>query len=146
MSCMCAQLCPTLCDLMDYSLPGCSLHVILQARILQWVIISSFRGSSQLKASSESLALQVDTLPLCHLGSPIVIFYIGENHKQKSYVILKRVVVVGMDYYFLHLSWCLFLTILKTGPIQILVGEYGLEPSSLKVIKIQNSLCNFLSY
>ena len=31
---VCAQLCPTLCDLMDSSLPGSSLHGIFQARIL----------------------------------------------------------------------------------------------------------------
>ena len=32
-----AQLCLTLIDLMDYSLPGSSIHGILQARILEWV-------------------------------------------------------------------------------------------------------------
>ena len=35
------QSCPTLCDPMDCSLPGCSVHGILQARILEWVAISS---------------------------------------------------------------------------------------------------------
>ena len=33
-------LCLTLCDLMDYSLSGSSVHGILQARILEWVSIS----------------------------------------------------------------------------------------------------------
>ena len=42
-----AQLCPTLCDPMDCNLPGSSVHGILQARILEWVAISSSRGSSQ---------------------------------------------------------------------------------------------------
>ena len=41
------QTCPTLCDPMDYSLPGSSVQGILQARILEWVAISSSRGSSQ---------------------------------------------------------------------------------------------------
>ena len=41
------QSCPTLCDPMDCSLPGSSLHVILQARVLEWVAISFSRGSSQ---------------------------------------------------------------------------------------------------
>ena len=36
-----------LCDSMDCSLPGSSVHGILQARILEWVAISSFRGSSR---------------------------------------------------------------------------------------------------
>ena len=37
-----AQSCPTLCDLMDYT-----VHRILQARILEWVTFPSSRGSSQ---------------------------------------------------------------------------------------------------
>ena len=41
-----AQLCRTLCDTMDCSLPGSSVHEILQARILEWVAIPFFRGSS----------------------------------------------------------------------------------------------------
>ena len=44
--CVCGQLCPTLCDPMDYSLPGSSVHGISQARILEWVAISSLKGSS----------------------------------------------------------------------------------------------------
>ena len=32
-----AQSCPTLCDPMDYSLPGSSIHGIFQARVLEWV-------------------------------------------------------------------------------------------------------------
>ena len=42
-----AQSCPTLCDPMDCSLPGSSLHWILQARVLEWVAISLSRGSSR---------------------------------------------------------------------------------------------------
>ena len=41
------QWCPTLCDPMDCSLPGFSVHRILQARILEWVTTSFSRGSSQ---------------------------------------------------------------------------------------------------
>ena len=39
-----SQSCPTLCDPMDCSLPSSSVHGILQARILEWVAISSSRG------------------------------------------------------------------------------------------------------
>ena len=42
-----AQSCPTLCDPVDYSLPGSSLHGILQARVLEWVAIAFSRGSSR---------------------------------------------------------------------------------------------------
>ena len=41
------QSCPTLCNPVDCSPPGSSVHGILQARILEWVAISSSRGSSQ---------------------------------------------------------------------------------------------------
>ena len=44
-----AQLCPTLCDPMNYSPPGSSVHGISQARILECVAISSSRGSSRLR-------------------------------------------------------------------------------------------------
>ena len=41
------QSCPTLCNPMDCGLPGSSVRGILQARILEWVAVSSSRGSSQ---------------------------------------------------------------------------------------------------
>ena len=41
------QSCLTLCDLMDYSPPGSSVHGILQARTLEWVAIPFSRGSPQ---------------------------------------------------------------------------------------------------
>ena len=45
--CLCvSQSCLTLCDPMDCSPPGSSVHGILQARILEWVAISFSRGSS----------------------------------------------------------------------------------------------------
>ena len=49
---MCAQALQsylTLSDPMDYSLPGSSVHGILQAKILEWVAMPSSRGSSQPK-------------------------------------------------------------------------------------------------
>ena len=43
--CLCAQSCLTLGDPLDCSPPGSSVHGILQARILEWVAISSSMGS-----------------------------------------------------------------------------------------------------
>ena len=40
------QSCPTLCNPMDCSLPGSSVHGIVQARVLEWGAISFSRGSS----------------------------------------------------------------------------------------------------
>ena len=44
--CQVLHLCLTLCDPMDCSPPGSSVHGILQARILEWVAMPSSRGSS----------------------------------------------------------------------------------------------------
>ena len=44
--CVHAQLCPTLCDPMDYSPPGSSVHSAFLARTLQWVAIFFFKGHS----------------------------------------------------------------------------------------------------
>ena len=40
------QLCKTLCNPVDYSLSGSSVHGILQTRILEWVAVHSSMGSS----------------------------------------------------------------------------------------------------
>ena len=42
-----SQSCPALCDPVDCSPPGSSIHGILQARIPEWVAIPFSRGSSQ---------------------------------------------------------------------------------------------------
>ena len=42
-----AQLCPTLCNPMECSLPGSSFHGFFQAIVLEWIAISFSRGSSQ---------------------------------------------------------------------------------------------------
>ena len=42
-----AKSCPIFCDSMDYSPPGSSVHVFIQTRILEWVAIPFYRGSSQ---------------------------------------------------------------------------------------------------
>ena len=41
------QLCSTLCNPVNRSPPGSSIHGILQARILEWVAIPSSKGSSR---------------------------------------------------------------------------------------------------
>ena len=42
-----AQLCLTLCDPVDYSPPGCSIHGIFQARVVEWVAIAFYREKSR---------------------------------------------------------------------------------------------------
>ena len=67
----CVRSCPTLCDPMDYSPSGSSVHGILQARILEWIAISSSRdlpdpGTEPM--SPVSPAPQLASLPAEPLG------------------------------------------------------------------------------
>ena len=65
------QSCLTLCDHMDYSLLGPSVHRILQARILEWIAIPFFRGSSQPRDQ---------TLVSCTAGEFFTIWGTRETH------------------------------------------------------------------
>ena len=72
-SCLVAQSCLTLCDAMDYSPPGSSVHEILQARIY-WRRLT-FPSPEDLPNSEMepmSPVLQADSLLLSHQGSPKV--------------------------------------------------------------------------
>ena len=58
-----AHSCPTLCDPVDCSLPGSSVHRILQARILEWVAISFSRRASWPRDWILVSAMWADALP-----------------------------------------------------------------------------------
>ena len=75
-----------LCNPMDCNSPGCSVHRILQARILEWVAISSAKGSSWPRdwTRISCISYVVNSLPLLHLGSHLeggstenILYYIG---------------------------------------------------------------------
>ena len=62
-----------LCDLLECSLPGPSVHGILQVRILEWIAIPFSRGSSQSRDRTYVSCIGRQILyPLSHLGSLIV--------------------------------------------------------------------------
>ena len=73
------QSCPTLCYPMDCSLPGSSVHGILQARILEGVAMPSSRGFSWPRDRTPNLDLlcilhwQMGSLPLVPLGKPVCV-------------------------------------------------------------------------
>ena len=91
MMCVCANLvqsCLTLCDAMDCSLPGSSVHGSFQARILGWVVMPSSRASSWSRdwnCFSCYPALQADSILLSHLGSPIRIMTLPQNISSLGY-------------------------------------------------------------
>ena len=85
-SCMCAkslQLCLTLRDPMDRSLPGFSVQGILQARILEWIVMPSSRGPCQPRnwtSISCFLNWQVGSLPQEPPGKPRYVTEVILNH------------------------------------------------------------------
>ena len=70
MLCLVAQLCLTLCDPTDCSPPGSSVHGVLQARILEWVAMSSSGDLSNPGIKPRSPTLQADSLPTEPPGKP----------------------------------------------------------------------------
>ena len=74
-ACSVAQSCPTLCDLMDCSLQASSVHVTFQVRILEWVAIPFYRGTSWLRDRTCIFCgscTGADYLPLSHQGCPLL--------------------------------------------------------------------------
>ena len=61
-----AQSCPTLSDPMDYSLSGSSIHGIFQARVLEWVAISTLPSSSK-SEENNSCTLLIKTMFLSQI-------------------------------------------------------------------------------
>ena len=70
--CSVIQSCPTLCDPIDCSLPGSSVHGILQARVLEWAAIFLLQGILPTQGSNlrllHLLHWQADSLPRVPLG------------------------------------------------------------------------------
>ena len=61
---------PTLCNPMGCSLPGFSVHGILQARMLEWVFSSSSRESSLPRDRTQVSCIETDSLPSEPPGKP----------------------------------------------------------------------------
>ena len=97
------QSCLTLCNPIDCSPPGSSVHGILQARTLEWVAMPSSRGSSWPRdwiCISYVLHWQADSLPLVPPGKPnqLCILYILEK---------PTIFPSASESSFSELSWCL---------------------------------------
>ena len=79
-SCLVTKSGPTLCNPMDCSLPGSSIQEISQARILEWVAISFFRGSFQPR----------DQACICCIGSG---FFTAEPPRKSCYSTINQKIV-----------------------------------------------------
>ena len=78
-----AQLYPTLCNPMDYT-----VHGILQAGVLEWVAVPGPSGSSQARNRTRSPALQADSLPAKLPGKPIYDNNDENNHNNTVIIII----------------------------------------------------------
>ena len=83
--CLVIQSCPTLCDPMDCSLPGSSVHGILQAKILEWVAIPSSRGSSHQGLNPGLLHCRQIFYYLSHQGSPRILEWVAYSFSRGSF-------------------------------------------------------------
>ena len=91
-----AQLCPTLCDPMDYTVYG-----ILQARILEWVAFPSPGDLPNPGIKPRSPTLQVDSLPAELQGKP--------NTGVGSLSLLQRIFPTQeLNWGLLHFCWFLY--------------------------------------
>ena len=79
-----AQSCVTLCNLMDCSLPGSSVHGIFQARVLEWVAFPSPEELPDLGIEPGLQHGRQMLYPLSHQGSAY--FVVGTEEKVKSII------------------------------------------------------------
>ena len=87
---------------MDCSPPGSSVHGIYQARILEWVAISSFRGFPNLGIEPAALAFlhwQLDSLPLVTWEAQVICRH-SKNFKQWGCSICRRVLFLFKPFIF----------------------------------------------
>ena len=90
-----AQSCPTLCDLMHYT-----VHGILRARILDWVPFPFSRGSPEMEPRFP--ALQADSLPAEPQGKP-------KNTGVGSLSLLQQIFLTQeSNWGLLHCRWILY--------------------------------------
>ena len=82
-ACSVAQLCPILCNPMDYSPPDSCVHGFIQARILKWVAISSSWGSSWPRDQTRVSCIGMRIL---YLWATWEALYIINNAKQNCFV------------------------------------------------------------
>ena len=88
--CVCAQLHPTLCNLQSCSPPGSFVHGIFQARMLEWVTVSSSRDLPDPTHIPTSLALPGKFFITEPPGNPLYVIYSSITTTTMNTVILVR--------------------------------------------------------
>ena len=105
--CSVAKSCPTLCDPMDCSKPGSSVHGIFWARILDQVAISYSRYLPDQGSNLRLLCLlhwKVDSLPLSNLGSLVFMVDAENSDKIQHPLIMKSLIKENTEEKYLNLK------------------------------------------
>ena len=110
-----AQPCPTLCDLMDCSLPGFSVHGILQARVLEWVAIAFSDTSATTPKMINYLLNKRKTISWAGCLTQLFV----EHLLGGSEIII--LIVMAYDCYLAICKPLHYMTIMKQGLCQLLV-------------------------
>ena len=100
-----AQLCPTLCDPMDSSLPGSSVHGIFQARVLEWVTISFSRGSSWPKDWTQVSCIAGRHFTLWATREAHRVFLILHYHVCSGLIKIPKDIFMKFDEWHLKFKW-----------------------------------------
>ena len=125
---------------MDYSLPISSIHGIFQARILEWIAISFFRGSSQSRHQTWVSCIAGRLLTLRATGE---MKWIHSSAPPHSGTIVKHVLYGSSQ----GLQWALVLaahTVPVTHPILVFSLLCFTFPTPLFVLSALNSQINDL--
>ena len=122
-----AQSCLTLCHPMDCSPPGSSVHGILQARILEWAAMPSYRGSFQPRDQTHS------SRGPCIAGR----FFTTElpsttPHEIKRHLLLGRKVMTNLDSIFKSRDITLPTKVRLVKAMVFAVVMYGCESWTVK--------------
>ena len=123
--CLVAESCPTLCDPINYSLPGSSVHGISQARILEWVVISSFRRSSWPRGWARISCISMWTLYQ---------WAIREDHVNYYFCVNNACIYINI----LALSWTLFLQLQPCSCIYHVVFYIWMSPLTQELMEVDN--------
>ena len=96
------QSCPTLCNPMDFSPPGSSVHGILQARILEWIVIPFSRGSSWPRDRTQVSCITDGFYQLSYQGR-------SKNTEVVSLSLLQRIFLIQeSNQGLLHCRWIIY--------------------------------------
>ena len=109
-ACVCAkslQSCPTLCDPMNCSPPGSSVHGILQARILEWVDMPSSRGFSwHRKKPDRGFSWHRDQTQVFHIAGKFFTISASREARSEVYSLVFFSITIIVTGVLISWHWC----------------------------------------